>query len=393
MSFSINVKATLGRVERNDITLDELSIGGYGTTNYGGFDSTDGNDYSTLGRFIGENTRLTKLLIRLHPSIALDVTDRGFFEGIKRNSSISELVLNCDGRGVVDELIYEILKAYHENNNLTRLCIARSDLQNGGDIAIAETLRGCTNLQEFETLNCMITDVQLTSLIEAVRGNTSLKILSFPANFIGTAGCEVLAALLEDPNCNLRTLSLGSNNINNDGATTLANSLSSNTKLKNLHLNGNPIDQSVGDIFARLFCNTSSINSIYSSNHTLERLVLSVPRGNDLRFLLRLNKGTNKSHVAIKKILKYHPNMNMEALFEWNMEGEGEHDLKALPYVIAWYKKAQEAVAGDEGGEESYNIDKSKLAAMYQFAQAMPLLFVPTSHIKVGDNKRKRDDK
>ena len=50
---------------------------------------------------------------------------------------------------------------------------------------------------------------------------------------------------------------------------------------------------------------------------------------------------------------------------------------KALPYVIAWFEKAEEAVAGEE--EWSYNIEERKLSAIYQFAQAMPLLFVPAS--------------
>ena len=72
--------------------------------------------------------------------------------------------------------------------------------------------------------------------------------------------------------------------------------------------------------------------------------------------LLKLNRGRSKSHVAIKKILMNEPNMNMEPFFNWNMEGEGERDLKALPYVISWFEKAGEAVADDEGGEESCNI-------------------------------------
>ena len=80
----------------------------------------------------------------------------------------------------------------------------------------------------------------------------------------------------------------------------------------------------------------------------------------------------------------------MEPFFEWNMEGDSQRDLKALPYVVAWYDRAQEAVADTEECE-SYNIDARKLTAMYQFAQAMPLLFVPASQGKGGsDNKRKR---
>ena len=80
----------------------------------------------------------------------------------------------------------------------------------------------------------------------------------------------------------------------------------------------------------------------------------------------------------------------MKPLFEWNMEGDGERDLKALPYVISWLERAREVVANDERG--SYKIDERKLSAMYQFAKAMPLLFVPVPHNKGGDSKRKRDD-
>ena len=73
------------------------------------------------------------------------------------------------------------------------------------------------------------------------------------------------------------------------------------------------------------------------------------------------------------------------------MEGEGERNLKALPHVVAWFERAGEAVADDEGGEESYNIGEIKLSAMFQYARAMPLLFVPVSHIHINmDNKKRK---
>ena len=78
----------------------------------------------------------------------------------------------------------------------------------------------------------------------------------------------------------------------------------------------------------------------------------------------------------------------MEPLFEWNMEGGGERNLKALPHVVAWFERAGEAVADDEGGEESYNIEERKLTAIYQFAQAMPLLFVPASFCINGNGAK-----
>ena len=145
-------------------------------------------------------------------------------------------------------------------------------------------------------------------------------------------------------------------------------------------------------IIAKLICNTASIRDTYSSNHTLEHLVLPQRTAvQETQFaFLRLNEDANKSHVAMKKILKYHLHIDMEPFFEWNTEGEGERDLKALPYIMAWFERAGHAVAEDR---ESYDLDTTKLSAIYQFAHAMPLLFVPALHHTEGENnKRKRDD-
>ena len=86
--------------------------------------------------------------------------------------------------------------------------------------------------------------------------------------------------------------------------------------------------------------------------------------------LLNINKeGANKSHIAIEKILKHHPNIDMEPLFEWDAE-EGERNLKALPYVVDWFRRA--GVADVHG---RYNVEERKLSAIHQFTKGMPLLF------------------
>jgi len=125
---------------------------------------------------------------------------------------------------------------------------------------------------------------------------------------------------------------------------------------------------------------------------------------------LHLNKDTNKRHVAIEKILQYHPNIDMEQLFE--LGSEGEWSLRALPYMIDWFERAMEAMEAlrytnkshdaaaraykelvfllifgscryELGRERScYIVSRRKLSAIYQFAHAMPLLFVPASHAK-----------
>ena len=56
-----------------------------------------------------------------------------------------------------------------------------------------------------------------------------------------------------------------------------------------------------------------------------------------------MNRDANKRHVAIRKILRYHPNIDMEPFFEWDLEEEeeGEQTLKALPFVIDWFERAK----------------------------------------------------
>ena len=168
------------------------------------------------------------------------------------------------------------------------------------------------------------------------------------------------------------------------------NSLANNTKLTTLFLNANPIHQpSALDLFARVLCDTSSVNNTFTSNHTLQSLILpnQILQAR-IWGILNLNSSTNKSRVAIEKVIKCHPNIDMEPLFNWNMEGECDQDLKALPYVISWFERALEALPGDM----RHNIYKRKLTVIYQFAKALPLLFVPASHIKRNENKRKRED-
>ena len=76
-------------------------------------------------------------------------------------------------------------------------------------------------------------------------------------------------------------------------------------------------------------------------------------------------------------------------MFDW--DSEGERNLKALPYVISWFAKAEEAVSDDNAGD-NYHMHARKLSAIYQFARAMPLLVIPVSHNKVDEKKRKRNE-
>ena len=102
---------------------------------------------------------------------------------------------------------------------------------------------------------------------------------------IGDVGCEALATLLSDPNCNLHTLNVRDNDISVYGANALVKSLANNTKLKNLNLNNNPIDPSmIGNSLCKLLCNnmmvftklqwSSSLSAFCAHGHVNIELVL-----------------------------------------------------------------------------------------------------------------------
>ena len=109
--------------------------------------------------------------------------------------------------------------------------------------------------------------------------------------------------------------------------------------------------------FEQLLCDTSSVERIHLSNHTLKRLdgCLQFPLPSHLKSLLKLNHIINKNHVAIVKILK-HRELDMLPLFLW--------DLKALPFVITWFEKASYCPFDFHA-----NIETRKLSAIFQFVR------------------------
>jgi len=400
------------RVEKNDPTLTALTIARRDGSSdaYTRYTLSVGNDYDRLGAAIGKNSYLTDLIVSA-TAPTLDVSNRGFFEGLKQNTSICNLSLG--GRihnqrsPLVGGIIHEILNAYQDNNNnLTRIAIKHIVLQNGGEQILAANFRRCTNLRKIQLHRCRINDEQLLPMVDALRGHSSLELLDLDQNQIGSIGCEAISSLLTDPNSKLIKVVLRSNNIDDEGVNILVNSLVGNTKLKYLYLDDNHIDPSLTfSVFSNLLCNKLSLNGIHSSNHTIKKLVLpsNFPQQmeEELETLLDFNIYKNKSCVATLKILGYHPIIDVKELFEWDKEGE--QTLKSLPYLLSWFERAAKAVRSlkdKSNREKSQRKTKNwKLSAIYEYAKAMPLEFVSASHnIKVvdghcqGKKKRKRDD-
>ena len=241
-----------------------------------------------------------------------------------------------------------------------------------------------------------------------------LKKLNLCGNRIGSASCEALGALLEHPDCNIQTLNLMRNQISKFGFYHLANSLVNNSSLECLDLvDNNPlneqyrIDESTfvytfGSALLNLTPNQLLAKKVdppeiwcptlkYYANHTLERLWVDCEKTYYLCDSLKMNSCSNKSHVAMRKILKGDTDIVVEPLFGW--DESGEWSLKSLPHLVAWYEVAEavvESYSDSDEEEEDYDIDRKKLSSIYDYAKAMPLLFVPPSHYKAVERKRKR---
>ena len=77
-------------------------------------------------------------------------------------------------------------------------------------------------------------------------------------------------------------------------------------------------------------------------DHTLEYVLIGLMTPQtvlQLEPFLEMNRSTNQSHVAIKKIMKYHLNIDISPMFEWDLEGE--RNLKAVRYMWLGLKEPE----------------------------------------------------
>jgi hypothetical protein len=203
-------------------------------------------------------------------------------------------------------------------------------------------------LQQIIVSQCRIDDEGARVIVTALAEKTSVNVLDMRDNSITSAGLTSIFTVLLQNKPSLEKLILDDNEIRVEDLT--------------------DTDWSV---LSLALCDSSSINSTYSSNHNFHTLQIwnnnreeGIPE--DIVTLLRMNKNDDKAEVAHQKILKHH--------FSGGDAGMGSTGVPKtlLPSVIEWMGRY-----------------KHGYSAIHNLVRGMPTLFGVSENSQAG-MKRKR---
>jgi hypothetical protein len=214
--------------------------------------------------------------------------DLGYF--LNYNKNFKDLSLKHDWQAVTQEQANAIATALR-GANLRSLNISAGDaFEHEGSIEIEQILSSCLGVKKLTYSNLEETELlELLPLLRDPRAIVQHVELDWCITYFGNPD-EIPA--------------------NSDALRAIAASLAQNTKLKKLEflLTGsrvrfrNPVDE-----FDNLLCNTTSIETIFNSNHTLQEIVLPhwYKLSSRTKECLELNRNENKTKVAQNKVIQY----------------------------------------------------------------------------------------
>ena len=404
--------------QRSVVMIPDIDIGRQ--SNDGDFTVRDGDDLGWLGYFIGKSNQLS--LLGFHQFQAEREQREQIYEmmeGIKRNQSISRLVIDTDHVGIIENLgplfggnknlkslHYEgehtlnVASALEVPSSLTCLNVHGQDgLDDDGDeglLGIFTALRGQAQLEQMSILgynfgrpccealgtllrttsrltqldlgNNAIDDLGLCMLAAAAGLNCHIqRIFLVNCQDITAVGLRAFGSVFQSVNCNLQYLDIRSIRIDDAGLEALATGLAGNKSLNTLRFDRDDasITGTGWSALSTLLCDTSSINNIYLSNHTLRNFGSGDTPSNIVQYL-KLNEIYDRRAVAKCKILLHHPDLNVEPFFL--------HKLKFLPIVMSWLQSGTSYLFYLEESHDKYQ--RRELSTVYKFIRGMPLTTV-----------------
>ena len=161
----------------------------------------------------------------------------------------------------------------------------------------------------------------IIKLVMAFHGNPELFPKKFNAelstNFIGESECASIACILQAPKCTMEELTIKttvpmSRHMNAEIAIFFANALAENKSLQKLDIGEFYATENVYKAFSKMVCNKFSINSTYTSNHTLVTIkdihvhIGQVDNQMAMMQYFIMNINSDKKSVACQKVLMQH---------------------------------------------------------------------------------------
>lgn len=233
----------------------------------------NGRVFTTLDKFFS-NHKLTSIELSRCNFGYEDCRQLALAIGSSTSKSLQHVTLQHNG--ITDEGMVYIITALSMHPQLQTLELEGNHLRTNGCIALSTLLQNSTaHLQSLDLSSAEINDEGIDSLIPALKNNP-LQSLRLENNSITSKGLQKLTSLLEPPNSNLTGFFIMGNNIDDEVVTAFTSALVNNRTLTTLGIRDYPTTSNLSitdegwKAFSELLCDTSSVNSTFRSNHTLQ---------------------------------------------------------------------------------------------------------------------------
>lgn len=264
-------------------------------------------NWEALGRDIMDNEHLLDLYFTLsinyiegsaHSGVLSDENMISIFKGLTRSNTIRSLKLCRNRFGVRG--IQAMVPFLMNSSNLGSLNLSRNNIQSEGFNNVFRALRDSPIVM----LSCGWCGVENLE-IDSDHIPKRLQYVSLVGNNINSEGCRELTKLLLKEDGIVEMLGLKENNIDDEGVEILVDALRENTSLKVITLDANEgITMKGKSLMLKLVNDISSIDATLQSNHTLTTFGQSFVEGIDFVGMFGNNSPNHLIHREINIALQ-----------------------------------------------------------------------------------------
>ncbi len=195
--------------------------------------------------------------------------------GLQMISSLIKLCINHNN--ITDEAADDIAAAISCNTHLQELDLGSNDLQASGIIKISRSLQKIISLIKLYINHNNITDEAADDIAAVISCNTQLQELHLDSNDLQASGIIKISRSLQKIS-SLIKLYINHNNITDEAADDIADAISCNTQLQQLHLGSNDFETSGIIKISRSLQKISSLIKLYVNNrYTTDEAVDAIP--------------------------------------------------------------------------------------------------------------------